>query len=182
MAWYLEVGDALAAPGNDGSFVDRTASRIRIQSRGNRLVYTDNGSVDRFTCSYHGWQFDHSGTVIQVQEPEDFPRGNPCGKVTLTEIPCEGWAGFIWYNMDAGCVPLASFLGESKNYFDLHNPAAAKRVYYKVCEVDFNWKALHDNFCESYHLPTTHPQISDATTSTTITGTRISNFTSRATT
>ena len=38
---------------------------------------------------------------------------------------------------------------------------AARRVYYKVCEVDFNWKALHDNFCESYHLPTTHPQIND---------------------
>ncbi|NIN10952.1 MAG: aromatic ring-hydroxylating dioxygenase subunit alpha, partial [Xanthomonadales bacterium] len=28
-------------------------------------------------------------------------------------------------------------------------------------EVGFNWKLLHDNFCESYHLPATHPQISD---------------------
>jgi len=56
---------------------------------------------------------------------------------------------------------LSSFLGEVKGYIDLHNLQQMKRVYYKVCEVDFNWKALHDNFCESYHLPSTHPQIGD---------------------
>ena len=129
--------------------------------RGNRLVYSDHGSVDRFTCTYHGWQFDHQGSVVQVQDEDDFPQGNPCGKLTLSEIPCEVWAGFVWYNMDPNCFPLAGFLGEVKDYFEMHNPAAAKRVYYKVCEVDFNWKALHDNFCESYHLPATHPEIAD---------------------
>ena len=129
--------------------------------RGNRLVYTDRGTIERFTCTYHGWQFDHGGTVVHVQDPEDFPQGNPCGKLGLSEIPCEEWAGFVWYNMDVSCVPLGGFLGEVKGYFEMHNLAAAKRVYYKVCEVDFNWKALHDNFCESYHLPATHPEISD---------------------
>ena len=129
--------------------------------RGNRLVYADHGSVDRFTCTYHGWEFEHGGAVVHVQDAEDFPQGNPCGKLTLSEIPCEEWAGFVWYNMDVNCFPLSGFLGEVKDYFEMHDPAAAKRVYYKVCEVDFNWKALHDNFCESYHLPATHPEISD---------------------
>ncbi len=129
--------------------------------RGNRLVYVEEGSLERFTCTYHGWTFDHGGSLIHVQDPDDFPQGNPCGKVTLSEISCEVWAGFIWYNMDENCAPLGEFMGELKTYYDLHNMGAAKRVYYKVCEVDFNWKALHDNFCESYHLPTTHPQIGD---------------------
>ncbi len=129
--------------------------------RGNRLVYSERGSVERFTCSYHGWQFDQAGTVVHVQDEEDFPLGNPCGKLTLAEIPCEVWAGFVWYNMDAECASLAEFLGEVKDYVDLHDLSAARRIYYKVCEVGFNWKLLHDNFCESYHLPATHPQISD---------------------
>ena len=129
--------------------------------RGNRLLHVEEGSLERFTCSYHGWTFDHAGSLIHVQDPDDFPQGNPCGKVTLSEIPCEVWAGFIWYNMDVRCAPLGEFMGELKTYYDLHNMGAARRVYYKVCEVDFNWKALHDNFCESYHLPTTHPQIND---------------------
>ena len=129
--------------------------------RGNRLVHAEQGSLARFTCTYHGWTYDHGGNLIHVQDAEDFPRGNPCGKLTLSEIPCEVWAGFIWYNMDENCVPLKGFLGEVQDYFDLHDLQSAKRVYYKVCEVPFNWKALHDNFCESYHLPATHPQISD---------------------
>ncbi|NIN10951.1 MAG: Rieske 2Fe-2S domain-containing protein, partial [Xanthomonadales bacterium] len=55
--------------------------------RGNRLVYADRGSVEHFTCSYHGWQYDRGGSVVQVQDPEDFPQGNPCGKLKLAEIP-----------------------------------------------------------------------------------------------
>jgi phenylpropionate dioxygenase-like ring-hydroxylating dioxygenase large terminal subunit len=129
--------------------------------RGNRLVYDINGSLDQFTCTYHGWQFDLGGVVTHVQDEDDFPKGSPCGKLGLSEIPAEEFAGFVWYNMDENCFPLAGFLGDVKTYFDLHNLSEMKRVYYKVCEVDFNWKALHDNFCESYHLPATHPEIGD---------------------
>lgn len=129
--------------------------------RGNRLVQSEQGSIDQFTCTYHGWVFDLQGALVHVQDQEDFPQGNPCGKLTLSEIPCEDWAGFVWYNMDANCFPLSGFLGELKDYIDLHRLQDAKRVYYKACEVNFNWKALHDNFCESYHLPTTHPEIGD---------------------
>ncbi len=129
--------------------------------RGNRLVHSNIGSVPEFTCTYHGWKFDHGGTLIYAQDEEDFPQGNPCGKLTLSEIPCEVYAGFVWYNMDENCFPLSGFLGEVKTYFDMHDLDGMKRVYHKVCEVPFNWKALRDNFCESYHLPMTHPQISD---------------------
>ena len=57
--------------------------------RGNRLVHVDSGYVDDFTCTYHGWKFNYSGDLIYAQDQEDFPQGNPCGKVKLSEIPCE---------------------------------------------------------------------------------------------
>ena len=82
--------------------------------RGNRLVHNNIGSVPEFTCTYHGWKFDHSGTLIYAQDEEDFPQGNPCGKLTLSEIPCEVYGGFVWYNMDENCFPLNGFLGEVK--------------------------------------------------------------------
>ena len=121
--------------------------------RGNRLVHVDSGHVKEFTCTYHGWKFNYSGDLIYAQDEEDFPQGNPCGKVKLSEIPCEEYAGFIWYNMDKNCFPLKGFLGEVTKYIDLFDNKGLKRVYHKVCEVPFNWKALRDNFCESYHLP-----------------------------
>ena len=49
--------------------------------RGNRLVHSDNGSAADFTCTYHGWKFNQSGTLIYAQDEEDFPQGNPCGKI-----------------------------------------------------------------------------------------------------
>ena len=129
--------------------------------RGNRLTQAMEGSVEAFVCSYHGWTFGGDGTLIKVQDEEDFPKGNPCGKVNLSQIPCEVWAGFIWYNMDDHAPSLASFLGEVKTYIDNHRLEDMTRTFYRVTEVAFNWKALHDNFCESYHLPTAHPQLAD---------------------
>ena len=106
--------------------------------RGNRLVHSDNGSAADFTCTYHGWKFNQSGTLIYAQDEEDFPQGNPLDDDSRLK-----------------------FILEVKNYFDMHDLDGMKRVYYKVCEVPFNWKALRDNFNESYHLPMTHPQIID---------------------
>lgn len=128
--------------------------------RGNRLVYTDAGSVDAFTCSYHGWKFTPDGTLVEAQDPDDFPQGNPCGKLGLSEIPCEVWAGFIWYNMDRDCESLSDFLGEVKDLLEPYRIDRMTRVYYKVAEIPCNYKCIHDNFCESYHLPETHPEIS----------------------
>jgi phenylpropionate dioxygenase-like ring-hydroxylating dioxygenase large terminal subunit len=128
--------------------------------RGNRLVQQRSGSVERFTCSYHGWQFSHDGETVHVQDEDDFPQGSPCGNLTLTEIQCADYAGFIWYNMDWSSPPLADWLGEIRAYFDQQDLAAMTRTFHRVTEVDFNWKCLHDNFCESYHLPTAHPQLS----------------------
>jgi len=129
--------------------------------RGNRLVYADIGTSEQFNCSYHGWQFALDGELTWVQDAEDFPRGNPCGVLNLPEIQCEVWAGFVWYNMDADCEPLADFLGEIKDVLDRYDMDNMVRINYMVAEVPCNWKSIHDNFCESYHLPTTHPELSE---------------------
>jgi phenylpropionate dioxygenase-like ring-hydroxylating dioxygenase large terminal subunit len=129
------------------------------QHRGNRLVYGHAGSTETFSCVYHGWTFARDGELIQLQDREDFRRGDPCGKLNLVEMPCEIWAGFIWYNMDPDCAPLDAFLGDVKAELDGYQIDRMTRVFYRVTEAPFNYKCIHDNFCESYHLPTLHPQI-----------------------
>ncbi|TDI60288.1 MAG: aromatic ring-hydroxylating dioxygenase subunit alpha [Alphaproteobacteria bacterium] len=129
--------------------------------RGNRLVYGENGTTEKFACSYHGWQYELDGTLSYVQDADDFPLGNPCGVRNLAEIRCELWAGFVWYNMDVGCEPLDDFLGEVKEIFDRYDMDKMVRVGYQIAEIPCNWKSIHDNFCESYHLPTTHPELSE---------------------
>lgn len=129
--------------------------------RGNRLLSNEGGAVEAFTCAYHGWKYDLDGELVEVQDPDDFPRGNPCGKLHLTPVQCEVWGGFVWYNMDLDAAPLATFLGEVKDILEAYRVDQMTRVLYRVAEVPCNYKCIHDNFCESYHLPATHPQLAD---------------------
>ncbi len=130
------------------------------QHRGNRLAHAERGTtVDgHFECTYHGWKFDDKGTLDSVYCEEDFLQGSPCGKRNLVEIPCDTWGGFVWINMDEGCVSLTEYLVPIAGQLDGYRMENMKRTHWVTLEGDFNWKCIQDNFNESYHLPFVHPQ------------------------
>jgi phenylpropionate dioxygenase-like ring-hydroxylating dioxygenase large terminal subunit len=52
------------------------------QHRGNPLVDESKGSNPRrFVCRYHSWAFLPDGALQFAPDKEDFPQGNPCGKL-----------------------------------------------------------------------------------------------------
>jgi len=126
--------------------------------RGNRLLDDTRGNSNAFTCRYHGWRFDLEGETKFAPCAEDFPQGNPCGNVRMTEIPCDVWAGFIWYTLDPEATPLEEHLGPLKSQIETYQMEQMKRIHWVTVEGDFNWKVPQDNFNESYHLPYVHPQ------------------------
>ena len=128
--------------------------------RGQRLVHADEGSVtDHFTCPYHGWQWGLDGKLLDVQDPDDFAQGNPCGKLSLVELPCDSWGGFVWYSMDTHAPPLRDYLKPIPELLDHRQLDAMHRVVRIKVKLNANWKFAPDNFNESYHLPTVHPQM-----------------------
>ncbi len=129
------------------------------QHRGNRLVHSQSGHVaSDFQCAYHGWRYDTTGMLNWVYCEEDFLQGSPCGKRNLVEIPCDTWAGFIWYNMHESAKPLHEHLDPISSQLDCYRMEHMKRTHWVTLEGDFNWKCVQDNFNESYHLPYVHPQ------------------------
>jgi len=60
------------------------------QHRGNILMHEEQGSKKFLTCKYHGWMFTADGELARVPAAEDYPQGNPCGKLRLTEMTVEG--------------------------------------------------------------------------------------------
>ncbi len=127
--------------------------------RGNRLVWSEIGGAPSITCSYHGWRWAPDGRLIEAQDAEDFPQGNPCDHVRLSEVACEVWGGFVWFNMDTNAKPLAEWLSPLTDILAGYQMETMKRVMYLTAEVDCNWKIIRDNFNESYHLPTLHPEL-----------------------
>ncbi len=127
------------------------------QHRGLQLMSEPSGNTRRFTCPYHGWAYDLSGELKAVPDEADYPQGSPCGKLNLVEIPCESWAGFVWFNMDENCVSLREFLGPIADQIDSYPMEEMRRTHWVTIEGDFNWKLVQDNFSESYHVPFVHP-------------------------
>jgi phenylpropionate dioxygenase-like ring-hydroxylating dioxygenase large terminal subunit len=129
------------------------------QHRGNKLVWNEGGSVARFTCAYHGWRYRLDGVLEFARDPENFAKGDPCGKLSLAEVPCDTWGGFVWYSMDPKARPLAEYLDPIPRLLKNREMEKMTRVVWRRVKVDTNWKFASDNFNESYHLPDVHPSM-----------------------
>ncbi|MDG1665315.1 MAG: aromatic ring-hydroxylating dioxygenase subunit alpha [Hyphomicrobiales bacterium] len=128
--------------------------------RGNILVHVEKGFLEKFKCTYHGWTYNTEGVLVDLQDAEDFDGGNPCGKIKLKEVKCEIGLGFVWINLDNNCQKFEEALYPILEHMKPYQPEKFVRVLNMTCEVDCNWKIIHDNFNESYHLPTLHPELS----------------------
>lgn len=126
--------------------------------RGMRLVNSSSSS-ETLNCPYHGWQWGKDGILKFAQDPEDFPEGNPCGKLTLKELRCETWGGFVWYTMDDDAPTLMEYLEPMPEIYKNYPMDTAVRVAWYRIELNANWKFVTDNFSESYHTRTAHPQV-----------------------
>lgn len=128
--------------------------------RGTRILEAPEGHAERFHCPYHGWQFDHSGMVVEVPDEDDFPQGSPCGKLHLKEMQCQERFGMIWYNFDMSAPSLESFLGEQiVRELDSYHCENMIRVLDITADTECNWKIITDNFNEAYHVKVLHPEL-----------------------
>lgn len=128
--------------------------------RGNRLVTVQSGGVtETLSCAYHGWKWGIDGWLVDAQDRDDFPQGDPCGRLQLKEVPCDTWGGFVWYSMDRDACPLARYLDPIPQLLAGRRLDEWVRVVWRTLKVNTNWKFASDNFNESYHLPTVHRQL-----------------------
>lgn len=126
--------------------------------RGQRLV-EQSSYAKVFKCPYHGWEWRRDGGLAHVQDPDDFPQGDPCGKLTLKEVRCDTWGGFVWYTMDPEAPSLLDFLEPMPELYKNFPMDSLVRVAWFRVELNTNWKFATDNFVESYHTRTLHPQV-----------------------
>ncbi|NHN39211.1 aromatic ring-hydroxylating dioxygenase subunit alpha [Pseudomaricurvus alcaniphilus] len=128
------------------------------QHRGMRLV-SDSGSSNQFHCPYHGWVWGRDGVLQDLCDPEDFPQGNPCNKLKLNELRCDTWGGLVWYTMNDRAPALLDYLAPLPELYKNYPMETAVRVFARKIRLNCNWKFSTDNFSESYHTRTAHPQV-----------------------
>jgi phenylpropionate dioxygenase-like ring-hydroxylating dioxygenase large terminal subunit len=126
--------------------------------RGMRLVW-DEGCQDSFACPYHGWVFDKEGNVVDLPDPDDFSQGDPCGKLSLKEARVDTWGGLVWVCMDPNAPSLMKYLEPLPDVYKNFKFESLVRITWVRVELNCNWKMFCDNFNESYHTRTAHPQV-----------------------
>ena len=126
--------------------------------RASRLVW-NNSSQESFFCPYHGWRWGLDGVLLDCPDREDFPQGDPVGKLKLSEVRVDTWAGLVWYTMDREAPDLMKYLEPTAELYKGHQFDKAIRVSWIRVALDVNWKFWSDNFNESYHTRTVHPQV-----------------------
>jgi nitrite reductase/ring-hydroxylating ferredoxin subunit len=126
--------------------------------RAARLV-SGHGAQDSFSCPYHDWKWDLNGQLLDLPDRDDYPQGDPVGKVKLVEVRVDTWAGLVWYTMDDEAPELMDYLAPLPEIYKNFQFEKTVRAQWIRVELDCNWKFWSDNFNESYHTRTVHKQV-----------------------
>jgi nitrite reductase/ring-hydroxylating ferredoxin subunit len=127
--------------------------------RGRQLKDYD-GHCSEIRCSFHGFAWNLDGSLRDVPAAWDFPHvmERP-DDFRLPECRVGTWAGFVFINPDPGAAPLADFIGELAEQFEIWNLADRYVEAHVSKVIEANWKITQEAFCEAFHVNATHPQI-----------------------
>jgi phenylpropionate dioxygenase-like ring-hydroxylating dioxygenase large terminal subunit len=126
--------------------------------RGNRVCLNERGSVAKFTCTFHGWQFGIDGKLDRITDEKTFNPKLVAHRPGLTEVRCDSIGGIIFINMDGKAPPLREYIGIPPQYIENYRVDEMHVVHHVKSEWAANWKVGVDAFYETYHLPWVHPQ------------------------
>ena len=134
------------------------AARYNVcMHRGNRLREPGRGHAETFSCLFHGWRYALDGTLIEALDPDSFPQGTPCERLSLRPVRCASWAGFVFVSLNPDAEPLRDYLGVIPEHLDVYGFERWKVGFDCTIEIDCNWKTSVDAFNEAYHISATHP-------------------------
>ena len=149
--------------------------RIRVfhnvcSHRGYKLLDTPCNLRNVIRCPYHSWSYDFEGNLVatphigglNIHTSEKFKKSKSGLKIVKTKI----WMDIIFVNINSNEIsfdeyikPLEERWAKFINKGDQKLLVHSKDYGYFNLEVKSNWKFAIENYCESYHLPTIHPEL-----------------------
>lgn len=119
-----------------------------------RLV-EGKGNASRFTCPYHAWTYGLDGGLVAAPHMD---RTSCFDKkeLSLADIRCEIYQGWIYVTLNGGARPVADMLAPLTSVIERYGQEHYRTIFTEEHVWDTNWKCLTENFMESYHLPVAH--------------------------
>ena len=121
-------------------------------------------------CPYHSWSYDMSGNLIATPHIGGMNKHN-CNKFSksksgLKEVRSHVWLDLIFVNLNNNEIDFEKYIKPLSDRWKKFWPIKDRKlmVYsndygYFNLNAKCNWKFAIENYCESYHLPTIHPEL-----------------------
>ncbi len=121
-------------------------------------------------CPYHSWAYDFNGQLVATphigglnnHQSTNFKKT----KSNLKEVKTKLWMDIIFVNINSNELdfdhyikPLEERWSKFINKDDQKLIVKSNDYGYFSLEAKTNWKFAIENYCESYHLPTIHPEL-----------------------
>lgn len=114
------------------------------------------GNAKRIVCPYHAWTYDMSGQLIGVADREGFCKMDT-RELSLEELAVSVWEGFVFVSRRHDLPPVAERLAPLSDYLSHYGIGTYEDRHLVETEIwEGNWKAVVENFIESYHTTYSH--------------------------
>jgi phenylpropionate dioxygenase-like ring-hydroxylating dioxygenase large terminal subunit len=129
-------------------------------------VVEGSGSARALTCPNHLWTYGLDGALraapsMTSSESREVPHGSGGFDVSSICLPqfavCE-WQGWVLINIDGAATHVSESLAHLDTLLAPYNLASMSRVGKVEFPSPWNWKVSVENFSESYHHQSIHPQ------------------------
>ena len=131
--------------------------------RGAKLVSAPCSNRRRLVCPYHAWNYDLDGRLclrphFHGGDKHDKPNGEE-GSFGLVPLRAETWLDFIFVNLSGDAPALQDFLKPMTDRLVGYDLPELRHAGHLTFEVEANWKLVHENFIEPYHVFNVHPRL-----------------------
>ena len=121
-------------------------------------------------CPYHSWAYDFNGQLVATPHIGGLNNHQSTNfnktKSNLKEVKTKLWMDIVFVNINSNELdfdqyikPLEERWSKFINKDDQSLIVNSDDYGYFSLEVKTNWKFAIENYCESYHLPTIHPEL-----------------------
>jgi len=138
--------------------------------RGYKLLEKPCKLKNVIRCPYHSWAYDFEGNLVatphlgglNIHNSKKFEKKNSGLKSIKTKI----WMDIIFVNINSNEIEFDEYIKPlEQRWSKFIDKSDQKLIVHSNdfgnfdLEVKCNWKFAIENYCESYHLPTIHPEL-----------------------